>query len=77
MPMRSFGLKDPEAYDIICRRRARADRNLRGAAPVKVMSFESQDGARRLESDVEADAQTAFEEWQWHLGNGRIGDLSE
>jgi hypothetical protein len=24
-----------------------------------------------FERDTEAEAQTAFEEWQWHLGNGR------
>jgi len=34
--IRSFSLNDPEAYDIICRRRAPADRNPRGDAPVKV-----------------------------------------
>jgi hypothetical protein len=26
-----------------------------------------------FERDTEAEAQTAFEEWQWHVDAGRIG----
>jgi hypothetical protein len=70
--MRSFSLNDPAAYEAICKRRAPADRNPRGAAPVKVMSMMDSP----FESDVEAEAQTGFEEWQWHLENGRIGGES-
>jgi hypothetical protein len=63
--IRSFSLNDPEAYDIICRRRAPADRNPRGAAPVKVMSMMDSP----FERDTLAEAQTAFEEWQGHVDN--------
>jgi hypothetical protein len=65
MSIRSFSLNDPEAYDIICRRRAPADRNPRGAAPVKVTGL--MDSA--FERDTLAEAQTAFEEWQGHVDN--------
>ena len=69
MSIRTFSLNDPEAYDIICRRRAPADRNPRGDAPVKVMSMMDSP----FERDAEEDAYRAFEEWQWHLDAGRIG----
>jgi hypothetical protein len=67
--IRTFSLDDPAACEAICRRRAPADRNPRGAAPVKVMSMMDSP----FERDSEAEAQTALMEWQWHVDNGRIG----
>jgi hypothetical protein len=54
--MRTFSLNGPEAHEAICKRRAAADRNPRGAAPVKVMSMMDSP----FERDTEAEAQTAF-----------------
>ena len=72
MSIRTFNLNDPEAYDIICRRRAPADRNPRGDASVKVMSLMDSP----FERDNLAEATVAFCEWQWHVDNGRIGPNS-
>ena len=79
--MRTFSLNDPEAYEAICKRRAPADRNPRGAAPVKVMSIAGMPGcmpkrAILMDSPFErgtlAEAQTAFEEWQAQVEKGRM-----
>jgi hypothetical protein len=74
MPIRTFSLNSEEAHEILCGPPSGAPRWERRPAPVMVMGqMESEGGGRRWEHDVQAEAEDAFKEWQWHVEEGRVG----
>ena len=65
MSIRTFSLKDPEAYAILCGDREYSE------LPSTRWTHKGSEVAVRAASRYEA--QTAFEEWQRHVDAGRIG----
>jgi hypothetical protein len=71
MPMRSFSLNDPEAYDILCRREDRPW-IANGALPGEPRWGQRSDPVS-VSASSEGEAEHAVREWLRHVDAGRIG----
>jgi len=74
MPMRSFGLNDPEFYEAVRRPR---DPHRWGPGLPQEPAFPREPDYVSVMADSEAEAEDAIRGWLGHVGAGRIGQSAE